>query len=165
MKLLIKISMMALLLISNATWADTHCKSSKTVYFACALKKSSKIISLCGSNPFDLDVKSDNKWLQYRFGKLGKPELIFPKSPVDSLRKFQEDWHYHKAMGNDNSYIVFKKFNSVYTILHLEMDGVEGKKHFDDVKIVQDKLKEISLTCKKPNINRLREAVDMINLS
>ena len=154
---------MALLLNSNATWADTHCKSSETVYFACALKKSSKIISLCGSNPFDLDVKSDNKWLQYRFGKLGKPEFIFPKSPVDSLRKFHGDWHYHKAMGSGDVYVTFKNLNNVYTILHFEMDGVEGNEHFDGVKIVQGKLKEVSLTCKESNINRLREAVDMIN--
>lgn len=85
MKKLIPPATVALALLSFSSWADTHCQANEVVYFSCKIANSQKVVSLCGG---DLS-KPESFWLQYRFGILGKPELIFPPERKDSSEKFK----------------------------------------------------------------------------
>ena len=143
-------------------FAGTHCKPNETVYFSCTLKKSLKIVSLCGSVSLNLNEKEDARWLQYRFGKSGKLEFTFPLSKRNSLRKFDGDWHYHKAIGSSDAYVNFNNLNTTYTVLHYEMDDGKNSEEFSGIKIRQGNLKEVSLACNDVPTDNLREATGML---
>lgn len=64
--------------------AQTHCGPSERVVMSCQVKK--KVLSVC-TGP----KEGTPTWLQYRFGPLGKPELIAPTSKTGSLRFFRLD--------------------------------------------------------------------------
>jgi hypothetical protein len=59
-----------------------HCRASETVFFSCAFK-GGKVVSLCGLE--------DATWLQYRFGHLGKTELVYPEDGAPSVFDFAEE--------------------------------------------------------------------------
>jgi hypothetical protein len=63
----------------------THCKLDETDFFTCAIANSNKVVSLCGR--INGDAK-DISWLQYRFGHIGRPEMIYPTSKRGSVDKF-----------------------------------------------------------------------------
>jgi hypothetical protein len=73
-----------------AVYAASHCTASEVDYFSCKVKGSSKVVSLCGSELYDPDsaTRRAGAWLQYRFGYLGRPELVYPSEKPDSLRAF-----------------------------------------------------------------------------
>jgi hypothetical protein len=78
---------LAVIVISDLARADsaTHCKSDETNFFTCSIANSRKVVSLCG----DREEGTYNLyWLQYRFGVIGLPELIYPASKAGSLSKF-----------------------------------------------------------------------------
>lgn len=64
--------------------AQTHCSSGERVVMSCQVKK--KVLSVC-TGP----KEGTPTWLQYRFGPLGKPELIAPTTKAGSLRFFRLD--------------------------------------------------------------------------
>jgi len=65
--------------------SSTHCKSSEIDFFSCAIADSNKVVSLCGNR----DQKTKEiSWLQYRFGLIGHPEMIYPATQHGSLSKF-----------------------------------------------------------------------------
>lgn len=71
--------------------SETLCHPKETVYFSCSVT-SKRIVSLCGNS---LEPK-EQFWLQYRFGRPGKLELVYPKDKVlfaDS--NFQVDYLRH----------------------------------------------------------------------
>jgi hypothetical protein len=65
----------SLLLTMPSCFADTktHCTSEETVVFSCPVSKQ-KVASICKSK----ELSETTGYLQYRFGKLGKPEIMFP---------------------------------------------------------------------------------------
>lgn len=65
--------------------SETHCKSGETNFFSCAIAGSNKVVSLCGNR--DQETKQIS-WLQYRFGLIGHPEMIYPTTKHGSLSKF-----------------------------------------------------------------------------
>lgn len=71
--------------------SDSHCKASEVEYFSCKIKDSAKVLSLCGINEYPPNDKKEG-WLQYRFGKPGQPELVFPENKEGSLGRFDGFW-------------------------------------------------------------------------
>ena len=65
--------------------SDTHCKSSEIDFFSCAIAGSNKVVSLCGNRD---EGTNEISWLQYRFGLIGHPEMIYPTAKHGSLDKF-----------------------------------------------------------------------------
>jgi len=56
--------------------ASTHCTSQERIVFACPTGK--KHVAVCAAGP----LSTDNGALQYRFGPLKAPELLWPDAPA-----------------------------------------------------------------------------------
>ncbi|MDD4963257.1 MAG: hypothetical protein PHI11_04980 [Gallionella sp.] len=56
--------------------AGSHCSTTEETVFSCHLGR--KVVSVCASKALD----AQSGYLQYRFGALGKSELMFPKTDV-----------------------------------------------------------------------------------
>lgn len=78
---------LAVIVMSDLARADsaTHCKSNETNFFTCSIANSTKVVSLCGDRK---EETNEISWLQYRFGVIGRPELIYPASKAGSFSKF-----------------------------------------------------------------------------
>jgi hypothetical protein len=62
--------------------AQAPCGAGQRVAMQCAVKK--KVLAVCATPQEGAPTA-----LQYRFGPAGKPELVFPKDPDDSLSRFK----------------------------------------------------------------------------
>ncbi len=117
--------------------AETHCKPDEMEYFSCKIKNSPKIVSLCG----DVFVRNidnaiewgkdgpkvrEDAWLQYRFGKPGKLELVYPTDTKDSLRKFKAEYDRHNRGFDATISFVNGGFTYVLAIL----EGAELEKDY-----------------------------------
>jgi hypothetical protein len=74
-----------------ASGASTLCTKREVSYFSCKAH-TGKTISLCG-HVFSVDKMGakqevDAPWLQYRYGRPGAPELVYPATRKDSLSRF-----------------------------------------------------------------------------
>jgi hypothetical protein len=94
-----------------AASASTHCAADEVVYFSCKIKGSSKVVSLCGSELLrpDTRVRREDAWLQYRFGRPGQPELVYPTERAGSLNAFTGE---HVAPYDDSVDTVWFKHGS-----------------------------------------------------
>jgi hypothetical protein len=130
--------------------APSLCKANEQAFFNCAVK-GGKIISLCASK----QLTAKTGYLQYRFGRIGAPELQFPEKLEGSQSAFRFDHYFRYRV--DRSDIVFKNAGFEYTLF----DDWEG-----DVKpeIRQSGISVVSLTnekdttqldCRGPRITRL----------
>ncbi len=110
--------------------AASHCGQGETTYFSCKIKGSAKVVSLCGApgllsgNAEDLQ----NGWLQYRFGPLGKPELVYPARKQGSVFAFQGSWSQHKPISPDDTWgfdesLSFSNGNAEYGITIARYEG------------------------------------------
>jgi hypothetical protein len=76
------VSLLSLCLAAQAAVAASSlCTRGEVHYFSCRTG-AGPIISLCG------DVDANEPWLQYRFGRPGANELVFPQSKTDSVKRF-----------------------------------------------------------------------------
>lgn len=66
--------------------SGTHCGSNEKVFFSCAIQSSGsrKVASLCGS----AGKTNETRWVQYRFGEINHPEMVYPKKRDGSGEKF-----------------------------------------------------------------------------
>jgi len=87
---------------------ETHCPGQ--VVFNCRLENSQKIASLCVIESSD----SQESYLQYRMGRLGSPEFIFPKTDYPGKDQF-EYWSVHGRHVVENS-IDFRTRRATYEI-------------------------------------------------
>lgn len=70
------------------------CEAGESTYFSCKLK-GSKMLAICGSGQVD-PLENDGHraaWLQYRMGRPGALELVFPKRRSGSVAKFTGESH------------------------------------------------------------------------
>ena len=83
--------MLALCIMASSAiaGAKAHCKSGEIIFFTCPILKSNKVVSLCGGR--DEGTKNIS-WLQYRFGRIGQPELTYPISKEGSANKFHSNY-------------------------------------------------------------------------
>lgn len=91
------------------------CLANETNYFSCKIKNSPGIVSLCGNSESET-----RRWLQYRFGRASKLELVYPVSKRDSVGKFYGQSH-HANEGGDNT-ISFRNKGVGYSVVYLDAD-------------------------------------------
>jgi len=103
--------------------AATHCSPDEAVFFSCRLAKSEKVVSLCGR----VTERGETPWVQYRFGRVGKPEMVFPKSTNGSLEKFGGVRQTTKAVGLTNEEVWFRAGSYSYLIAHSSGGDCEGE--------------------------------------
>ena len=118
---------------SAAIQAPSLCKKGETVVFSCALKSSTKTVSLCSSDKL---TKSEG-YLQYRFGLPGKIELEYPKDRSKPDQAFHYN-HYFRAQV-DLTEISFSIDNYTYTVF----DSYNGEE--------KPAISEEGLTVTRPN--------------
>jgi hypothetical protein len=106
-------------LVSTAALASSHCARSEINYFTCKIKNSEKLVSLCGiafrDNGDPTAQIKDTAWIQYRFGKPGHLELIYPAKKVALVGRFSGEC----IVANDRRLyaLMFKNGNYKYEIL------------------------------------------------
>ncbi len=87
---------LACLLSPLAAHSQTHCAKKELDYFSCKIRGSEKVVSVCGSTFRDganADANIvDSAWIQYRFGKPGHLELIYPERPQPLLGRFSAEF-------------------------------------------------------------------------
>ncbi|MBL8149213.1 MAG: hypothetical protein JNN15_04720 [Blastocatellia bacterium] len=95
--------------------SNSLCKTDEQIIFSCAIKKSKKIVSLCGSKT----LTNSQGYIQYRFGTANNTELEFPKELQQNQSKFTYS-HYFRAqvdysgisfVNNGYSYTIFDEYN------------------------------------------------------
>jgi hypothetical protein len=98
--------------LSTAAYAagGTHCTSHEQIIFSCKVNNSAKVVSLCASSPLSKERGS----LAYRFGRAGKPELVYPKTAANSLGAFRLA-HYFRAQV-DRAELSFNNGGYEYTV-------------------------------------------------
>ncbi len=118
------------LLISAQIHAETLCSSKEVVYYSCEITNTQKLVSLCGN---DLD-DPDGFWLQYRFGRLKRLELVYPDNRDKSKHLFIDsgfDVSHLRRSGGWDSEVSFTTNGWSYTIISWiagegETTGTEG---------------------------------------
>jgi len=110
------------------------CEQPEESYFSCCARNG-KLIELCGG-----------KTVEYRFGKPGKIELLYPKAPGDAPMRFA---HYARPL-TDRVEISFSTGGADYRVF----DYSEGKKHTAGVRSTVGN-KEVTIACKGPIVSRL----------
>jgi hypothetical protein len=61
---------------------ETMCYPHEEIYFSCPIGR--KIVSVCAAG----NISPKNGYVQYRFGRPGKPELEFPAEPGPPMERF-----------------------------------------------------------------------------
>jgi len=97
------------LLSSPAAAAEaTHCSATEAVIVSCAIGE--KTVSICGG-PKD----AAPTWLQYRFGQIGAPELVYPANKEGSLSHI--DFEHGTAMHSEWDAFDFTNEGHAYKVL------------------------------------------------
>lgn len=143
-------------LSSSAFAAPSHCTDQEQILFSCQIAKSSKVVSLCASK----DLAKDQGSLIYRFGKIGKPELIFPEQTEASLNAFTYS-HYFRAQA-DRTDISFKNKEFEYQVFDY-YDGETRPSYQQGVRVLSEEgAKETTLLCAKKidtHLDKLRGVI------
>jgi len=84
---LLRTAPFVLLFLSGAANSQSHCGVGETDYFSCETSTKRKVASICGN--IREEENTATSWLQYRFGRLEKIELIYPNNKSGSLKKFE----------------------------------------------------------------------------
>ncbi len=136
----------------TAAAEDSLCGEGETVYFSCKVSNV-KFVSLCGNAYRDPNTPgaADNFWMQYRFGPLGKPELVYPRTKQNALAKFWFEYH-HFYQGF--SHTLGFKINSFTYEIDVSPDG---DKPFIGVRVYQSKpgsteTKGVELPCESNQV-------------
>ena len=147
---------MALSIESAAADSKTHCTANETIFFSCPLAQSQKVVSLCGGSS-----ESDRiSWVQYRFGKVGQPEMIYPPKKNKSLKKFAGIYQTAKAIGLEIREVWFRVGIYSYLIVHVSGgDRAPDPPHEDNDLVVfrDDRHLVAKFSCTQPVVNRLFE--------
>lgn len=102
--------------ISCQTQAGTLCKPQELVFYSCRIAGTQKLVSLCGNTLND----PNGFWLQYRFGMLGKLELVHPKGRGNTVPLFFESGFevaHLRRNGGWDSEISFTSGGWSYTVI------------------------------------------------
>jgi hypothetical protein len=118
---------------SAAVQTNSLCTKGEKVVFSCALKSSTKTVSLCSSQK----LTRTEGYLQYRFGLPGKVELEYPKERSKPEQAFHYN-HYFRAQV-DLTEISFSNDGYTYTVF----DNYNGEE--------KPAISEQGLTVTRPN--------------
>lgn len=130
----------------------THCVAGEEVYFSCAIEGSNKVVSLCGG----IGESGAPAWLQYRFGVIGRAELVFPSKKNGSLLEFGGVRQTAKAIGLTVLEVWFRVGEYDYLIAHDSGGDCEGEcQEVNNLVIFEHGRASASLVCKAPVVNAL----------
>jgi hypothetical protein len=120
---------------STSAAAGTHCLPSEKIIFNCEFLKSKKLASVCASK----NLTKTEGYLQYRFGKPGKLELVYPATRNRTQQQFYwNQLHPYQSFINELS---FKSGNYLYTVagygISEELNGIPGGADFGQVEITK----------------------------
>lgn len=109
---------------STYSTAASLCQADEQTYFSCDLQGGNKTVSICGNIKNDPSKQkiSAASWIQYRFGKAEKLELVYPKKKENSIQKFKGEYQ-----NLDSALMYFLKFKigkKDYALTHLKTNGV-----------------------------------------
>ncbi|SDW49077.1 hypothetical protein SAMN05421783_104237 [Thiocapsa roseopersicina] len=92
--------------LADAT--NSHCSSGELVVFSCDTGK--KTVSVCASP----DLSARGGWVEYRFGPVGAPELVFPAARSHPRHVVQAGtWGFS---GGGGAFMQFSKAPYAYTV-------------------------------------------------
>ena len=117
----------------------THCANDETIIFNCSVGK--KIVSVCASK----NVSAASGYLQYRFGRKGSPELIYPENKLPPAANIQANTL--TFAGGGGAYIRFKRDAFAY-VVYTAIGRGWGEKA--GVAVEKDNKLQINLACDKP---------------
>jgi len=86
----------------------TLCKSDERSLFTCGVGK--KVLSVCATRDLSMSQGS----VYYRFGRLAKPELVYPTTPKHPSKAFRAYFN-HWAKGNEVQ-LSFERGRETYTV-------------------------------------------------
>lgn len=149
MPLLFRSLLVLMLSVSGLASAEsrTHCTRGEITYFSCPIGSAGKIVSICGG-PLRATAEGDNRpvWLQYRFGLLDSPELVFPTPNKNSASRFRGEHHQGQTM--NSSTVVFRNGTTEYSVGTLDSPLTGAS--FDGVTISRPNRKLVQLPCTSP---------------
>lgn len=129
---------------------ETHCADETQAIFNCRLEKSNKIVSVCKIGA----ETTGQQYLQYTFGRIGKPELVFPKG--DSIRpdQFSLIRQYSNFAGYLEYGLEFTVGHNKYNIYWIESSKTDGEPKeeieiLSGIKVLTSTGKSIDLKCSK----------------
>lgn len=131
-----------LLLVNSSLKAAelTHCSNEERVVFSCSTGK--KFVSVCASK----DASKDKGYVQYRYGVINKPELIFPENREPANKNFSYQYNLY-ASGYSND-ILFNIGTFNYIVSYLFAKGDES----GSVEVIKSGKNIANIICKsKPN--------------
>ena len=143
---LVRVPALLFLLSANAFAGGTHCAPAETVVFSCVLA-ADKVVSMCLAK----SLAAKPAALSYRFGRLGAPELVFPKSPSGSLERFRYA-HYSRYQA-DRTELSFSNAGAEYSVFDYD-DGEEKRKYARGVHVSANG-KHHELLCKSGVVSNL----------
>lgn len=117
-----KIILLSVMFFSGSLYAgQSHCKNNEKILLNCSIKNSEKILSLCGNGAeLSYGMGDITPEIQYRFGKLNNPELIFPKKMEGSTKYFKQYLSRSGWMGMSYYEVFFSIANNKYTLFRDE---------------------------------------------
>lgn len=146
---------MLLALLTTLALADApeaHCSEAETTAFSCPIGK--KVLSLCWAG------EARATPLTYRFGKLGKVELSWPREPEPVETAFAWEHSLLPAPPGGNvrprleySALSFTNGGVTYTVFEDEVDFEKSQ----GVRILTPEGKKIELGCSRPSATSLQE--------
>lgn len=124
--------------------ADSHCTKQELTLFNCRIDK--KVVSVCASEP----VSTKSGYLQYRFGSLAAPELIYPSKKIRPGK-----WLSGNTLifsGGGGAYLRFIR-NRYHYVVYTAIGHGWGEKA--GVSIEKDGYRKVNLSCSNPPITEL----------
>lgn len=132
----------------TAVQAPSHCTADEKIYFTCST--GAKVISICGAT----NLTKTNGHLQYRFGVVGKPELILPAGKEHPAKHFA----YSNMTGTGMGLISLSvgsgnvRYN-VYSAYVIRGSGDESQ----GVSVTRDDKEIADIHCKATSVNELTD--------
>jgi len=135
--------------------AQTHCRKGEVDFFSCPVSEKKKVMSICG-NIRETDEISKDSWVQYRYGRIGRVELIYPTEKDGSPTKFE---------GNDfvkfsDKLLFFINGKILYEIgVFPEEEWDDGKerivkKRTAGVTVFLNKTQYVNIECQKVDLDK-----------
>jgi hypothetical protein len=123
---------------------ETHCATDELIVFNCSTGK--KIVSVCASKT----MSATSGYLQYRFGRKGSPELIYPEVKIPPKVDIQANTL--TFAGGGGAYIRFKRDRHSYVVYTAIGRGWRDKA---GIAVEIDHKLQVNLACKKPVLSEL----------
>lgn len=123
---------------------ESHCTKEESIIFNCKIGK--KTVSVCASIP----VTKVSGYLQYRFGPIGSPELVYPDTQIPPGDSITADTL--TFAGGGAAYIRFIRNRYSYVVYTAIGKGWGDKA---GVTVEQDHKRQVNLSCKDKPISEL----------